>query len=64
MFKIGQTVRRNPKVWRNETTTFKVVAIKGDRFMIQKAGKTKCPFTGKLVPHTPYGYLAKELRSI
>lgn len=64
MFKIGQVVRRNPKVWRNDKSTFKVVAIKGDRFMIQQEGKTKCPFTGKLVAHTPFGYLAKELRSI
>jgi hypothetical protein len=61
MFKLNQKVRRNPKIWRNDTVTFTVVGIEGSRFICQRPGKTKCPFTGKLEPHQPMSYTKAEL---
>jgi hypothetical protein len=64
MFKVGQQVRRNPKIWRNDNTTFTVLAIKGTTITVQRAGKTRNPFTGKLEAHLPMPYLTKELANI
>lgn len=64
MFKIGQTVRRNPKIWRNDKATYKVLAINGNELTVQRTGKERNTFTGKLEPHRPQPYLAKELAAI
>lgn len=64
MFKLNQTVRRNPKIWRNDNAVFTIVSIEGNKFMCQRAGKDRCTFTGKLQPYPPMPYLAKELSTI
>jgi hypothetical protein len=64
MFKIGQTVRRNPKIWRNDKATFKVLAINGTEITVQRIGKDRNTFTGKLEAHQPMPYMAKELATI
>jgi hypothetical protein len=61
MFKINQRVRRNPKIWKNDAAVFTIVAIEGNRFICQRPGKSKCPFTGKLEPHQPMSYMKAEL---
>lgn len=63
MFKINQKVRRNPKFWPNDKTVFTIVAVDAEkgRFMCQRAGKTRCPFTGAMEPHQPLSYLKSEL---
>ena len=61
MFKTGQKVRRNPRIWKKDTTVFTVVRIESGRVYIQKPGKTDCPWTGKLVPHEPVAYQTNEL---
>ena len=64
-FPIGAIVRRDPKVWKKESTLFVVVAHDGDRIRIQKQGQKPepCVWTGKLVMPTAQGYLPCELRS-
>lgn len=61
MLKLNAKVRRNPRVWKNDTTVFTIVSIRGNEFLCQRAGKTECPWTGKQVPHDPRPYLASEL---
>lgn len=61
MFKLHAKVRRNPRVWKKDTTTFTIVRIEGGSFYCQRPGKTECPWTGKQVPHDPRPYLASEL---
>ena len=61
MFKINQKVRRNPKIWRNDATVFTVVGVEGNKFLCQRPGKERCPFTGKLQPHMPMPYLKSEI---
>ena len=63
MFKIGQKVRRNPRIWKKDSTTFTVVRIENGLLYIQKPGRDECPFTGKLVPHSPMPYQLNELVS-
>lgn len=64
MFYPTQVVRRNPKIWPNDKARFKVLALKGDLVIVQRAGTTKCPWTGKQVPHDPMPYQVKELAAI
>lgn len=64
MFKPNQIVRRNPKIWRNDKAQFKVLSIKGTTAVVQRLGKTECPWTGKQVPHDPMTYQLKELATI
>jgi hypothetical protein len=64
MFKVGQTVRRNPKIWRNDTAKFKVLSIEGNNIIVQRTGKERNTFTGKLEAHQPMPYMAKELAAI
>ena len=61
MFKVKQKVRRNPRVWKKDSTVFTVVAIKDGLFMCQRPGKTECVWTGKMVAHQPMPYQADEL---
>lgn len=64
MFKIGQTVKRNPKIWRNDKVKLKVIGFKGKAIMTQQAGKTRNFFTGEMEAHQPMPYLAQELVAI
>ncbi len=64
MFKVNQTVRRNPKIRRNDTAKFKVLSIEGSKVLVQREGKTRNTFTGKLEAHLPMTYLTKELATI
>jgi len=61
MFKSNQIVRRNPKIWRNDTARFKVLSVNGKEALVQRLGTDECPWTGKQVPHEPMRYLLKEL---
>jgi hypothetical protein len=61
MFKLNQQVRRNPKIWKNDKTIFTIVGIQGQRFLCQRPGKERDPFTGKLEPHQPLPYMKSEL---
>lgn len=61
MFKIGQKVRRNPRIWKKDPTVFTVVRIENGLLYIQKPGRDECPWTGKLVPHEPIAYQRNEL---
>jgi hypothetical protein len=61
MFKPNQLVRRNPKIWRNDTALFKVIAVKSNVALVQRIGTDECPWTGKQVPHQPMTYEFKEL---
>jgi hypothetical protein len=36
MFKPNQLVRRNPKIWRNDTALFKVIAVKSNVALVQR----------------------------
>ena len=61
MFKVNTKVRRNPRIWKNDTAVFTVVQIAGGKFLCQRSGKTRNTFTGKLEAHTPMPYSASEL---
>jgi hypothetical protein len=61
MFKIGQIVKRSPKFWKNDTATFKVLEYNKGVYRVQRQGKTKNDFTGKMEAHKPTPYLATEL---
>ncbi len=61
MFKVNQKVRRNPKVWPNDKTVFTIVAVEKGRFLCQRPGKERCPFSGEMKPHLPMPYLKSEL---
>ena len=61
MFKLNAKVRRNPRVWKNDTTIFTVIGVEGKEFYCQRSGKTRNTFTGKLEAHQPMPYLASEL---
>lgn len=61
MFKVNQKVRRNPKFWPNDKTIFTVVSVENGRFVCQRPGKTRCPFTGTMEPHQPMSYLKSEI---
>lgn len=61
MFKLNQKVRRNPKFWPNDKTVFTIVAIEKGRFVCQRPGKTRCPFTGEMEAHQPMPYTKSEL---
>lgn len=61
MFKVNQKVRRNPKFWPNDKTIFTIVAVENGRFVCQRPGKTRCPFTGTMEPHQPMSYLKSEI---
>ena len=60
-FTVGQRVKRNPKVWKNDATIFTVVAVKGKHFMVQRPGKIKDVWTGKMRAPDPMPYLQSEL---
>lgn len=60
-FKVGDKVKRNPKIWRNDKAIFTIVGTQGPRFVCQRPGKTRCPFTNKLEPYQPLPYQANEL---
>lgn len=64
MYKPNQLVRRNPKIWRNDTAQFKVISVSGKVALVQRLGMTECPWTGKQVPHDPTPYQFKELTTI
>ena len=64
MFKIGQKVRRNPRIWKKDPTVFTVVRIEGTRIYVQKPGRDECPWTGKLVPFSPMPYQTNELVAV
>lgn len=61
MFKPNQTVRRNPRIWRNDKARFKVLEVSAEGVLVQRIGMTDCPWTGKQVPHQPMTYQPKEL---
>lgn len=61
VFKVNDKVRRNPKIWKRDDTTFTVVRIEGSKCYVQRPGKTECPWTGKQVPHDALPYEAREL---
>jgi hypothetical protein len=61
MFKVGQKVRRNPRIWKNDPTVFTVTRLDNGLIYVQKPGRDECPWTGKLVPFLPMPYLTKEL---
>jgi len=64
MFKIGQTVKRSPKWWPNDKAKFTVLECNKGVYLVQRQGKVKNDFTGKMQAHQPMPYTAKELVSI
>ena len=64
MFKIGQLVKRSPKWWANDTAKFKVLEVNKGVYLVQRQGKVKNTFTGKMEAHQPMPYTAKELEAI
>lgn len=63
MFKLNQEVRRSPKYWKGDTTTYVVREIKGGLIYVTPKGKkTEMNFfTGKQVPIKPMPYQTNEL---
>ena len=64
MFTIGQTVKRSPKWWANDKAKYTVLSYNKGVYMVQRHGKTKNDFTGKMEAHQPMPYQAKELVAI
>lgn len=70
-FKVGDIVRRDPKVWKRDTARFRIVGISTGTYMCQRIDASGKPVReqdvwnpGKTITSSPLPYLAHELRRV